>query len=384
MNFIQNLSFSLLLFICLPFNALAQFSAATVVGVVQDSSRLLITEATLKLINVQTGTENDAATSSTGRFLLPGVIPGSYTLQIECDGFATTQVNGLSLNGGDTKDLLIRMKVGAVTETVRVDASGVILNRTDASLSTVFDRRLLENTPLNGRSLQDLILTTPGITTQSPQTATQAGTQTQGDFSVNGQPTDTNSYFVDGVAAVSNSRFTSGNSRIGTDGSFASLTALGTTQSLVPADALQEFRVLSSSYSSEFGRTPGGQFTFSTRSGTNQPHGSMFDYFRTNLLDAQDWFSTEPTFSNDGDVYGVYTPTYYNQNNAGATLGAPVILPGLYNGRDKTFAFLSYEALYVEQQTHRLTSTSLSCVGQRLYTAPHCFYAMGLLLSPRR
>jgi hypothetical protein len=340
-----------LLLICLPFRVLAQFSAATVVGVVQDSSRAAITDARLKLINIQTGTENDATTSSTGKFLLPGVIPGSYTLQIECDGFATTQVNGLSLNAGDTKNLLIRMKVGAITETVRVDASGVILNRTNASVSTVFDEKLIQNTPLNGRSLQDLILITPGITTQSPQTATQAGTQTQGDFSVNGQPTDTNSYFLDGVSAISNSRFTSGNSRIGTDGSFTSLTALGTTQSLVPADALQEFRVLSSSYSSEFGRTPGGQFTFTTRSGTNQPHGSLFNYFRSNLLDAQDWFSTEPTFSNDGDVYGVYTPTYYNQNNAGLTLGAPVVVPGIYNGRDKTFAFLSYEALYVEQQT---------------------------------
>jgi hypothetical protein len=343
-NRILKLKSLLLLMLCVSFRALAQFSAGTVVGVVQDSSRAAITDARLKLINTQTGTENDSSTNSAGSFLLPGIIPGSYTLQIECDGFATTQVNGITLNAGDTKNLLIRMKVGAVTETVNVDASGLILNRTDASVSTIIDRKLIANVPLNGRSLQDLILTTPGTTTQSPQAATESGSQTQGDFSVNGQPTDTNSYFVDGVAAIANSGLTSGNSRIGTDGSFVSLTALGTTQSLVPADAIQEFRILSSTYSSEFGRTSGGQFTFLTRSGTNQPHGSLFGYFRSNSLDAQDWFSTSGGPS-------TYIPASYYQHNDGATLGAPIVLPGKYDGRDKSFAFLSYETLYVLQQT---------------------------------
>jgi hypothetical protein len=350
-NRILKLKALLLLMLCVSFRALAQFSAATVVGVVQDSSKAAINDARLKLINTQTGTENDSSTNSAGGFLLPGIIPGSYTLQIECDGFATTQVNGITLNAGDTRNLLIRMRVGAVTETVNVDASGLILNRTDASVSTIIDRKLIANVPLNGRSLQDLILTTPGITTQNPQAATESGSQTQGDFSVNGQPTDTNSYFVDGIAAIAASGLTSRNSRIGTDGSFASLTALGTTQSLVPADALQEFRILSSTYSSEFGRTPGGQFTFLTRSGTNQPHGSMFNYFRTNLLDAQDWFATQSENVNGGQIFSGYIPAYYNQNNAGATLGAPIVFPGLYDGRDKSFLFLSYEGLYVEQQT---------------------------------
>ncbi|MDX6462386.1 MAG: hypothetical protein QOE55_6083, partial [Acidobacteriaceae bacterium] len=112
-----------LLVLCMVFRARGQFSAATVVGVVQDSSKAGITDAKLKLINTQTGTENDSATNQAGGFLLPGVIPGAYTLQIEQDGFATTQVNGIKLDAGDTRNLLIRMKVGAVTETVNVDAS---------------------------------------------------------------------------------------------------------------------------------------------------------------------------------------------------------------------------------------------------------------------
>ena len=117
---------------CIGLRAFAQFSAATVAGVVQDSSKAAITDARLKLINTQTGTENDSMTSPEGGFLLAGIIPGAYTLQIERDGFATTHVNGITLNGGDIKRLLIRMKVGAVTETVNVDASGLVPNRTDA------------------------------------------------------------------------------------------------------------------------------------------------------------------------------------------------------------------------------------------------------------
>ncbi len=173
----SNLKSLLLLCFCIGVRAFAQFSAASVTGVVQDSSRAAITDARLKLINRDTGAENDSATNAEGGFRLPGIIPGNYTLQIECAGFATTQVNGITLAAGDIKSLLIRMKIGPVTETVNVDASGVILNRTDATVSTVVDRRLISSIPLNGRSLQELILITPGIVTQNPQTATQNGTQ---------------------------------------------------------------------------------------------------------------------------------------------------------------------------------------------------------------
>jgi hypothetical protein len=332
-----------LLVLCMAFRARGQFSAATVVGVVQDSSKAGITDAKLKLINTQTGTENDSATNQTGGFLLPGVIPGAYTLQIERDGFATTQVNGIKLDAGDTKNLLIRMKVGAVTETVNVDASGLTMNETDASVSTVVDRKFISAIPLNGRSLQDLLSVTPGIVTQNPQAATQSGSQTQGDFSVNGQPTDSNSFFVDGVAANVHSGLSPGNSRSGATGSISGLTALGTTQSVVSVDALQEFRVLSSTYSAEFGRTPGGQFNFVTRSGGNGVHGAFYEYFRSNLLDTADWIATSQQYA--------ISPANYSQNDAGATLGAPIFIPGVYNGRDKSFVFLSYEGLYVDQPT---------------------------------
>ena len=159
---ISNIKSLLPFLFCIGLRSFAQFSAATVAGVVQDSSKAAITNASVKLINTQTGTENDSTTNPEGGFLLAGIIPGAYTLQIERDGFATTHVNGITLNDSDIKRLLIRMKVGAVTETVNVDASGLVLNRTDASVSTVIDRKLIATVPLNGRSLQDLVLLTLG------------------------------------------------------------------------------------------------------------------------------------------------------------------------------------------------------------------------------
>jgi hypothetical protein len=346
----SNIKSLLPLLFCIGLRSLAQFSAATVAGVVQDSSKAAITDASLKLINTQTGTENDSTTSPEGEFLLAGIIPGSYTLQIERDGFATTHVNGITLNGGDMKRLLIRMKVGAVTETVNVDASGLVLNRTDASVSTVIDRKLIDNVPLNGRSLQDLVLLTPGIVTQSPQAATLNGSQTQGDFSVNGQPTESNSFFVDDVATNPPYGLTLNSSRTLNAGSIAGSTALGTTQSLVSADALQEFRVLTSTYSVEYGRTPGGQFTFLTRSGTNKLHGSLYEYYRGSAFDAADWFASSGQYS--------YTVPNYAQNNFGATGGAPLVIPGAHHGPGTTFVFASYEGLYLVQpvpQTYQYT-----------------------------
>jgi hypothetical protein len=354
------------LLFCIGLRAFAQFSAATVAGVVQDSSKAAITNASVKLINTQTGTENDSTTNQEGLFLLAGIIPGAYTLQIERDGFATTHVNGITLNDSDIKRLLIRMNVGAVTETVNVDASGLVLNRTDASVSTVIDRKLIDNVPLNGRSLQDLVQLTPGIVTQGPQAATLTGSQTQGEFSVNGQPVESNSFFVDDVAANPSSGLTLSSSRTLNAGSIAGSTALGTTQSLVSADALQEFRVLTSTYSVEYGRTPGGQFTFLTRSGTNKLHGSLYEYYRGSALDAADWFASSGQYP--------YILPNYAQNNFGATGGAPLVIPGAHHGPGTSFVFASYEGLYLVQPVPQTYQYTPDICTQDLYQNGRFFY----------
>src|SRR5260370_3344191 len=259
--------------------------------------------------------------------------PGHYTLTVSKNAFADVVVDRIVLNVGDDKRLQLSLKVGSAAQTVNVDGSGLSINTIDASVSTVVDRKFVENMPLNGRSFQDLVSMTPGVVTQS----SQAGgfVQYQGDFSVNGQRTESNYYTVDGVSGNSGAGYANGSAQIGTAGSISASTALGTTQSLVSVDALQEFRVSSSTYSAEYGRTPGGQFSLSTRSGTNALHGAVFDYLRNDLLDANDWFNN----------HNGIRKTPLRQNDFGGTLGGPIEIPHLYGGRERSFFFVSYEAL---------------------------------------
>ena len=188
------------------------------------------------------------------------------------------------------------------------------------------------------RSFQDLILLTPGVVTTSPQAGASIGSS--GEFSVNGQRTESNYYLVDGVSAnVGTISGAPSSATAAVSGSVPQSTALGTTQALVSIDALEEFRVQSSTYSAEYGRSPGGQFSFVTRSGTNQWHGTAFEYVRNDVFDANDWFN---------NYFGVAEPAE-RQNDFGGTLGGPVKIPGLYDGKDKTFFFFSYEGLRLDQ-----------------------------------
>jgi Carboxypeptidase regulatory-like domain/TonB-dependent Receptor Plug Domain/TonB dependent receptor len=331
--------FSLVLLVSMGLPALGQSaSSAAVNGIVQDTTDARIPNANVKLINTDTGTESNSTTNKDGNFSVPSVLPGHYRLQIERDGFDTTQLTGITLNVGDNKQVIIRMKVGSSKETVTVDGSGLTINTTDGSVSTVIERQFVANIPLNGRSFQDLISMTPGVVTQSPQT-TNTSPGSGGDFSINGQRTESNYYTVDGVSAnVSAGPTASGGSGAGT---IAATSALGTTQSLLSVDDLQEFRVESSSYSAEYGRSPGGQLTFVTRSGTNDFHGSAYEYFRNGSLDANDWFNDH--FGQPKEVL--------HQNDFGGTFGGPVWIPHLYQGKDKTFFFGSYEGLRLTEPT---------------------------------
>jgi len=181
--------------------------------------------------------------------------------------------------------------------------------------------------PLNGRSFQTLIALTPGVV------LTQTNANAPGQFSVNGQRTDANYFTVDGVSANFGSSAGSGAALYQTaGGAIPALSASGGTNSLVSVDAMQEFRIQTSSFAPEFGSTPGGQVAIVTRSGTNQFHGTLFDYFRNDVLDARDWFVNQN---------GLQKPKE-RQNDFGGVLGGHII-------KNKTFFFFSYEGLRLRQ-----------------------------------
>ncbi|NJM52354.1 MAG: Plug domain-containing protein [Blastocatellia bacterium] len=215
----------------------------------------------------------------------------------------------VTLNVGANTTLNFRLSVGKIEETVNVEASeSELVERDSAAVGTLVTRKFIENLPLNGRSFQTLIELTPGVNLV-PTT-----TQSTGQFSVNGQRSNANYFTVDGVSA---------NIGTGTNfqfyqqaaGSLPGLSIFGGTNTLASVDAVQEFRVQTSTYDAEFGRQPGGQISLVTRSGSNSYNGSLFNYFRNEALDANDWFENRAGRNRRA----------LRQNNYGGTFGGRII-----------------------------------------------------------
>jgi hypothetical protein len=329
----------LLLVTCLVHPALAQLETATVSGQVVDPSGLGVTGAHVKLVDIDRGTTTSAATNNSGLYTFASVRPGRYRMEVDAAGFRIVNVTGLTLNVQDHIEQNFRLQVGSVAESVTVEASAQQINTSDATVSTVVDRQLAENLPLNGRSFQSLIQLTPGVVV----TGTIGAVDT-GQFSINGQRANANYWMVDGVSA--NLGINAGpNAGSGAAGTLGSTSVLGGTNSLVSVDALQEFRIQTSTYAPEFGRTPGGQISIVTRSGTNDFHVTLFDYLRNEVLDANNWF-------NGINILNA-TPipkAKERQNDFGGTFAGPIL-------KDRTFFFFSYEGLRL-----RLPQTALTLV----------------------
>ena len=319
--------------VLLPMAAHAQTETATIYGSVIDPSGAVVPSATVRLIDVDRGTETDLTTGNRGFYSFPNVRPGHYRMEVEKSGFKLVRLDGLTVNVQDNLERDFRLELGTASESVTVKADTVDVNTTDGSVSTVVDRHLIDNLPLNGRSFQTLIALAPGVV------LTPTAFDDQGQFSVNGQRADANYFTVDGVSA--NFGVTGYFPLVQTaGGALPALTVSGGTNSLVSIDAMQEFRIQTSSFAPEYGRTPGGQVAIVTRSGTNALHGTLFEYFRNSALDANDWFAN----------YNGLTKPAERQNDFGGVFGGPLL-------KNKTFFFFSYEGLRL-----RLPSTQETVV----------------------
>src|SRR5215475_4815230 len=267
----------------------AQVSSAALSGTVTDQNGAVVPGATVTVLNLSNALRRQATTSDQGAITVPLLPAGTYNVKVLSQGFSPLEIQNVILNVGDQRALQIQLKAGDVTATITVDSAAETV-RTDGAVSTVVDRQFVEKIPLNGRSFQGLFLLTPGVTTNTPQQGALPGYS--GEISVNGQRAESNRFAVDGVSA-NNGVYVYGYSTAGTGGGVPTSTTVGTTQSLIALDALQEFRVSSSSYSAEFGRSPGGQFSFVSKSGASSFHGSAFEYIRNDKLDANDWFNNK-------------------------------------------------------------------------------------------
>jgi hypothetical protein len=311
----------------------AQTGTATLSGIVTDEGGSIVPNCEIQLQSVDKGTTTVVKTNKDGIYVFSAVQPGPYNLTIKRSGFKQVDFLNLLLNTQDHVQQNFRLQVGSVSESVTVNADQDHMPTDSAAVGLLVDRTFVENMPLNGRSFQDLISLAPGVIT-----STSGSGEGLGLFSINGQRGDANYFTVDGVSANTNSAGSSNNGENparGLAGVFPAQTALGTTQSLVSVDALQEFKIQTSTYSVEFGRQPGGQIALTSRSGSNDLHGSLFDYFRNEAFDANCW---------ECDYFAIPKQAE-RQNHFGGTVGGPLRIPSVYDGKNKTFYFVSYEGL---------------------------------------
>lgn len=321
--------------------AIAQTESATMSGTVMDRSGAVVVDAKIEVTNSDTNVKSASITSKSGIYVVTGLRPGRYRMSVSKDGFKSVVITDITLNVQDVVSRNFNLDVGAISESVMVTADSLNIDTTDATVSTVVDRQFAENLPMNGRSFQTLIQLAPGVV------LTTSSMESGGQFSVNGQRADSNYWMIDGVSAnIGISPVSSASDAL--SGSVGGFSAQGGTNSLVSVDAMQEFRIQTSTFAPEFGRTPGGQISIVTRSGANQVHGTLFDYFRNDVLDANNWFN--------GFSVPPLPKAEERQNDFGGTIGGPII-------KDRTFFFFSYEGLRL-----RLPQTSLSVVPDASYT----------------
>ncbi len=273
----------------------------SIAGSVKDPSGAVISSAKLTLVNIATNAKVEAASDSNGAFQFLQLTPAVYSLNVEADGFKKLVMEGIVVEVDQITHVEATLQVGSVSQTVEVSGGAIPLLENDRStLSNVVESEVISNMPLNARQYLDLALLTPGVLPSA------AGTQ-GGGFNVAGARSQSNVFLLDGVSNIDtqiNSAL--GNFRI--------------------TDAVQEFAVQTSVATAEFGRGTGGQVSIVTKSGTNQFHGTAFEYLRNSVLDAADFFTNKN--------HGTKNPLHRNQY--GATLGGPIL-------KDTMFSFLSYE-----------------------------------------
>ncbi len=323
----------------------AQSASATLSGTVTDQHGAVVRGASVAVMNLSQGFQRSTTTNNEGIFVVPLLPPAIYTVKVEHQGFTPAEIRDVVLNVNDQLHLKISLKIGGIDQTVDIIDTPPLVDESPA-VGTTVNRRFVGNLPLNGRSFQSLITLAPGTI------LTKADANEAGQFSVNGQRANTNYFTVDGVSANAsiNAAGGAGQTSAGTVPAFS---VAGGTNNLVSVDALQEFKVQTSTYAPEFGRSPGAQVQILTRSGTNDFHGTIFEYFRNDALDANDWFANQRRLAKPP----------LRQNDFGGVLGGPILLPRFgeggnqpwYNGRNRTFFFLSFEGLRLRQPIVQLT-----------------------------
>lgn len=284
----------------------------TIVGTVTDPSGAVVSGATVQLTDPATGLTRQEKTNDQGYYVLPSLKPAAYNLAFSSSGFSSVIQKGITLLADQTATVNVSLKLGQAAETVQVTGETPQVNTSTATMSEVVEQRKVVELPLNGRNAASLLLIVAGATPAPSSGVDQGNTKTFPSVvtvSTNGSRQNQVSFRLDG--ANNNDLYTNAN------------------QPFPFPDALQEFSVQTSNYGAKYGGNAGGVVNVVTKSGTDQLHGDLFEFLRNPVLNARNFFSP------GADVV--------KRNQFGGTVGGPVVIPRLYNGKDKTFFFFGYQ-----------------------------------------
>ena len=320
--------------------ALGTVSAQTggqITGEVSDQSGASIPEATVTVTNNSTNVARTTTTNSAGLYSFPALTPGLYQIKVAASGFQTSVTNSIELQVQQTARIDFTLKVGEATQTLEVSANAAVLNTENTTVGTVIEEARIQELPLNGRSFFSLVALSPNVTYGFVPAAQAAGrlggTRGSLTIAVSGGRSTWENFTLDGIT--------------NTDIDF-------NTYILQPSvDALQEFKVQSGIYPAEFGRAA-GQVNVSTKPGTNEYHGTLSEFLRNDKFDARSYDFTSATRSASNPSPG---KSPYRQNQYGYTLGGPISIPKLFNGKNRLFFMSNFEGF-----NSRLTTTSLGTV----------------------
>ena len=301
----------------------AQNERASISGIVSDPSGAAIAGAGIVARNLATSIETGSVTNSSGNYYL-SLPPGDYSVTISRQGFSTSVVPKLTLTVAQNAAVSLALSVSSVQQQVTVSAASALLDQESASLGTAIESEKISQLPILGRNPYSLVVLAPGV---NPK-----GNPGTGPL-INGGRSNANSVLLDGGQMLNSTT--------------------NDTAYTPPLEAVEQFRVQTSSFQAEFGRTGGGVLNVTTKMGTNKWHGSAYEYFRNNALNAN-------TYSND--LVGL-SKAVVRHNEFGGTFGGPVRLPKLYNGTDRTFFFVAWEG--VPDRSPQSTIATVPTVAQR-------------------
>src|SRR5216683_3025234 len=314
--------------------AVAQSDRGTLAGTILDSSGAVVSQSAITVTGVDTGTVYDAVSSSSGAYRIPDIRVGTYNVKVAATGFKTAERTGIVIQVNTVSSLDITMQIGDAKETMTIVADAPTIQTESSDIGTVVDKRQIQDLPLalnstgqsHLRSTESFVFLAPG--TAGPGTNSDSPSSGIFESKLSGGQNFSTEVLLDGVSIVH--------------------AELGSTfdENAPSVEALNEFKVTTSTIPAEFGRTSGGVESFTTKSGANNFHGSAFDILRNDKLDANSWTNNLNGAPKQRD----------HQNDFGGSLGGPVWIPKLYNGHDKTFFFFSWEQYRNNEGTTSLTT----------------------------